>query len=421
MRPRRASIPPHLALVTGHPGPVGGMEKFARFLVDAALTADWDVTVALSGTDIFEDARRDFGGGLSVRPVDWIDATFKGDRRLGWSLVRQRRAWFRRVRPDVALFVQSSNTPFRAAVAGAALAGVPVVMTHRTMPYVIPETASRRHLFGLLPGLGLHRRRLVARTRLVAALASTIVYNSEQVRREYERDYGYPHRKGVVIPNAVDAPLLEGPARRAGQALVIGYVGRISGEKRLDVLFRAFAGLRTVRPVRLGLWGEGPERGALAALAAELGIADRVDWHGLVEDVWPAYEACDVVALCSPRESSSNMVLEALAAGRAAVVTNAGGQPELVGHGQYGVIVPPLDVNALTKALESLINNDVKRLGLGVRARLAVAERHDSRAIGRAWLEVLSAAARVGRRKSRRGAPTGDWSKELVSVDLPRL
>lgn len=412
---------PHLALVTGHPGPVGGMEKFARFIADAALTADWRVTVALSGHDIFEDARHDFGGALNVQQVDWVDATFKGDRHFHGPTVLSRRAWFRKFAPDVALFIQSSNTPFRAAVAGAAMARVPAVITHRTMPYVIPDVPSRRHLFGLIPGVGLYRRKHVARTRLVAALASRIVFNSEQVRREYENDYHYPRQKGMVIPNAVDAPMLEPPAGRSDRPIVIGYVGRLSREKRLDVLVDAFAALKTRRDARLAFWGDGPEEAALRERVRALGVADRVQWHGTVEDVWPAYEACDIVTLCSPRESSSNMILEAMAAGRAVVVTGVGGLAELVGEGRNGLIVPPGDPPALARALESLIDNDVKRLCLGVRARVAAEAMHDSRTIGFAWLGLLNEVAQSHRPRIPRRRSAPQWSKELVPVDVSRL
>jgi glycosyltransferase involved in cell wall biosynthesis len=411
---------PHLALITGHPGPIGGMEKFARFLVHTALAGGCRVTVALSGENIFASVgahnrekkadRMSASPALTVECVDWIDSVFKGDREYRLSHILARRRWFRRVRPDVAVFVQSSNTPFRASVVGAALAGVPVVLTHRTMPYVIPPVASRRHVFGLLPGLGLYRRKMIAKTRLVGELAARIVYNSEDVRREYERDYCYPARKGRVIPNAVTVPTLSDEPASIKRPLTIGYVGRLAGEKRLDVLLRSVAALRNGRPICLALWGDGPERAALAALAGELGIAERVAWHGKTEDTAAAYLQCDIVALCSPRESSSNMVLEAMAAGRAVVVTTAGGQPELVEGGRCGLIVPPGDPVALAGALGRLIGNDSERIALGERARESARARHNPRAIGRAWLEMLEEA--MSARCSE---------ADLVSLDVPGM
>lgn len=399
---------PHLAFITGHPGPIGGMEKFARFLVRTALDAGWRVTVGLSGEDIFTPDAPRGGNNLTVERVDWIDATFKGDREYHPRAMVNRWNWFRRVRPSVAVFTQSSNTPFRAAVVGAALARVPIVITHRTMPYVIPPVGSRRHLFGLLPGLGLYRRKMVAKTRLVAALATRIVYNSDQVRREYERDYGYPATKGRVIANAVELPPDAEPVPRDSGPLTIGYVGRLAGEKRLDVLLRAAATLSTHRPVRLAFWGDGPERTALADLADKLGLAERIAWLGDTLDPASAYCQCDVVVLCSPRESSSNMILEALAAGCAVVVTSVGGQPELIQHGRCGVMVPPEDPSALAAALDRLIDNDAERTALGRRGRESVRLWHHPRAVGRAWLELLEEAVYAR-----------SWEVDLVPRNLP--
>lgn len=383
---------PHLTLVTANPIRTGGMQKFTRYLAETLLSANWRVTIALSGQDIYGDLRSRFRRQLAVEQVEWLDATLKGDRRYRMRTIADRWRWFRRVRPNVTLFVQSSNTPFRASVVGAWLAGVPIVTTHRTMPWVKDFAPSGRHIFGIVPGLGLHNRRQVFKTRIVAALASRIVYNSHEVRRCYERDYRYPRVKGRIIANAVCIPPPRPTAPR--DEIVIGYVGRIGDEKQLDVLIRSVADLRLRRRVRLLVYGDGPARPSLAVLAGELGIDDRIQWCGLTDDVSSAYERMDIVALCSRRESSSNMVLEAMAAGKAVVVTDVGGLPELTCDGRWGVCVPVGDVAALTDALKKLVENDEERSAMGARAREAVGERHDPRMVGRAWLELLTEVSR---------------------------
>ena len=392
---------PHLVLAAAHPGGIGGMEKFCRFLTDTVLAAGWRLTVALSGEDIYSGRSNADCTRLRVDRVDWLDRTFAGDREYLGRRILGRRAWFRRVRPDVALFVQSWNTPMRASVLGAALAGVPIVTTHRTMAWPVESGPPGRYLFGLVRGLGLHRRRLVRKTWITGALARFIVFNSHAVREGYERLYRYPRHKGRVILNAVTAPAFDAAAeaRSPNQSdeITIGYVGRVAPEKRLDILLRALADLRTSRRVTLAIHGDGPARTELTRLAGELGLTDRVRWCGLTDDVWSAYRQCDLVVLCSPRESSSNMVLEAMSVGRAAVVTNVGGQPELVGHGKWGVCVPPLDLPALTEALARLIEDRAGREALGAKARAAVLTRHDPGTIRAAWLAILHEAARAGR------------------------
>jgi len=412
----------HLALVAAHPARTGGMEKFCRFVVQSALSANWRVTVTLSGEDIYRDLEPKHR--LAIEQVDWLDHTFAGDRRYPWGQVWARRRWFRRVRPDVALFVQSSNTPFLASVMGAWLACVPIVTTHRTMSWPVDDVPRGRYLWGLVPGMGLHRRRVVFKTWLTAALARRVVYNSHQVRRGYECHYRYPRRKGRVIVNAVEPPrprahdnACQNPGgARDPDAVTVGYVGRLGREKRIDILIRALAALQTERAVKLVIYGEGPERQRLIALARELGVSDRIEFCGLTNDISPAYRRCDCVVLCSPRESSSNMVLEAMAAGTVVVVTRVGGLPELIGYGRFGVCVPPLDVKALAAGLTRLIENDALRADLAAKAHRAARARHDPAVVGSAWLHVLREAA---------GTPAydriGDPAPHPLNVSAHRL
>ena len=388
----------------------GGMEKFCRFLSRALLDSGWRLTVALSGEDIYSDLAEQADARLDVRRVDWLDRTFAGDRDYFWTRIRERRRWFRQVRPDVAVFVQSSNTPFRASIVGAALAGIPIVTTHRTMPWPVETPPTSRHLFGLLPGLRLHHRKVLRKTWLTAALARAVVCNSHAVQAGYERLYAYAHRKTLVIPNAVelpshgsDAPLPIGTPRASAPAspCTIGYVGRISREKRLDVLIQALARMKTTQRVRLLLHGQGPEQANLADLVHRLGLTERVIWAGPTTDIWSAYQQCDIVVLCSPRESSSNMILEAMAAAKATIVTRVGGLPELVDHGQAGIYLPPLDVDALAASLDYLADHEAFRRQIGIRARAQAATRHNPRRIADAWRNVLLAATGVRVKSTR--------------------
>lgn len=404
-----ACRPLHLALVTANPLRIGGMQTFSRFLVGIACEAGWRVTVALSGEDVFTGIR----GSLDVRQLDWVDADLAGDRRYHMRTILARRRWFREHRPDVALFVQSSNTPFRSSVVGAVLAGTPVVMTHRTMPWIRDFVPAGRHLSGLLPGFGLHNRRQVFKTRIAAALASRIVYNSEFVRQEYESIYGYPRSKGCVILNA--APPAESVvARRPLQdCVVIGYLGRLADEKRIDVLIRAFAAMRHRQRARLLLCGDGPLRESLAKLADELGAADRVEFRAGTSNAAAAYAEMDVVSVCSRRESSSNTVLEAMAAGKAVVVSDAGGLPELIDNGQAGVCVPVGDVAGMADALDRLAADRDERTRLGRAAQALARQRHDAARVGRQWLDLLGEVA--AQRCCRRNASVDDLNAEPVA------
>ena len=390
MASRRSPL--HVALVTGHADRTGGMETFCRFLARAIVEHGHRLTIALSGRNIYEKDECPLF-------VGWVDETFAGDREYLPGRVLERRAWFREVRPDVAVVVQTSNTPFRCAVAGAALAGVPVVVTHRTLAWPVEDPPASRHLFGLLPGLHLHRRRVVLKTWLTSALAKAVVYNSQGTRESYEQLYGYSAAKGVVIPNAVSLPAEASP-RASGEPFTIGYFGRLGADKRLDLLIRAVERM-THREARVVLWGEGAAQEDLARLSRGLGIEQRIEWAGPLDEPAAALVRCDAVALCSPRESSSNMVLEAMAAGRPVVVSETGGMAEMVDHGRCGLLVPPLDVLALAAALDRLAGDHELRIRLGAAARSRVGEQHNPTAIAEMWLTML---ARVARRPTAQGS-----------------
>jgi glycosyltransferase involved in cell wall biosynthesis len=134
-------------------------------------------------------------------------------------------------------------------------------------------------------------------------------------------EWGVRPERVTVIPNGIDTGALAFDAglrdrTRAGLGLwpserVVGAVGRLDAGKRFDVLLRAMAGLDAT----LLLVGAGPERAALEALAARLGLADRVRFAGEVADVRPLLCAMDVLAAPSAEETFGLAVLEALACG----------------------------------------------------------------------------------------------------------
>ncbi|MGQ9650480.1 MAG: glycosyltransferase family 4 protein [Phycisphaerae bacterium] len=404
-----ACRPLHLALVTANPLGIGGMQTFSRFLVETACATGWQVTVALSGKDIFAG----MPGRLAVEHVDWVEADLAGDRRYHLRTILARRRWFHEHRPEVALFVQSSNTPFRSSVVGAVLAGTPVVMTHRTMPWIRDFVPAGRHLFGLLPGLGLHNRRQIFKTRIAAALASRIVYNSEFVRQEYESIYGYPRSKGCVIVNAAPPADRVIARRQSRDSVVIGYLGRLADEKRIDVLIRAFAAMRYRQKARLMLYGDGPLHDVLVKLADELGVADRVEFRPSTSDIAAAYAEMDIVAVCSRRESSSNTALEAMAAGKAVVVSDAGGLPELIDNGEAGICVPVGDIAGMAETLDRLATDRDERTRLGRAAQALARERHDAVQVGGQWVDLLGEVAT--QRCYRRNASVDDVKAEPVA------
>lgn len=157
--------------------------------------------------------------------------------------------------------------------------------------------------------------------------------------------------------------------------LLIGAVGRLAPEKNHDVLLQALRRLRVARvDAHLVIAGGGPLRDQLLRRAAELGIADRVNLIGEVEDVRPVLGALDVFVLPSIAvESFSNAALEAMAMGRPVILSDIGGAREMIDDGVEGYVVTPTELPARLPALiAALYAEPRKRQQMGAAARARV-------------------------------------------------
>jgi len=169
---------------------------------------------------------------------------------------------------------------------------------------------------------------------------------------------------------------------------LIGSVGRLSREKNYGLLLEAFARM-TLPEARLLLVGDGPERGTLEALAGELGIAERVMFAGRQTDPLPYYRQMDVFCLSSDTEGTPMTLLEAGACGVPAVVTDVGGNAEVVQDGVTGLVVPKGDAGALAAALERLCGDAALRVQTGTAARQRVAAEYSVEAMVAGYEDVL--------------------------------
>lgn len=164
-------------------------------------------------------------------------------------------------------------------------------------------------------------------------------------------------------------------------AFVIGIVGRLEEPKGQDILLKAFARLyETYADLHLLIVGEPPREHTgydqvLKELANSLGVQDRVHFTGFVADTSPVYAALDVCVLASKEETFGLVLLESMAAGVPLVATEAGGVPEIIGDGVNGLLVPPSDPIALSKALSRLHDDETLRRELSANGRRIVAER----------------------------------------------
>ena len=183
------------------------------------------------------------------------------------------------------------------------------------------------------------------------------------------QDAGYPASKLHLVPNAVDCTRFVQAKPDASGNLCVVFVGRHVAVKGLDVLLSAWAALQRPAGSRLVLAGDGPEHERLRHLASELGIADSVEFPGIVTDVPALLASANLYVQASHQEGLPNAVLEAMAAGLPVVATRISGHEDVVEHGRTGFLVPPNDPAALAQAMHSLLADSDQRRDMGKAAR----------------------------------------------------
>lgn len=250
-------------------------------------------------------------------------------------------------------------------------------------PPTLPPRTSRRHCYGLVPGLSLWWYRMRAQGRLRSLLPSKVVAVSESVRRRLRTDYDFSEAKVVTVHNGADTHrfLPDSQARLharklwhlPGDALVFGTARRFTYDKGIDLLLDAFATLIQARPAwnaYLVLVGDGPDREFLEHRAEIAGVSSRVRFPGFLSDTAPAYPAFDVFVLPSRNEALSLALVEAMSCGCLPVATLVGGAAEVIDSTSLGWLVTPEDTAALALAMNEagdLALNDHQTMSQSVR------------------------------------------------------
>lgn len=178
-----------------------------------------------------------------------------------------------------------------------------------------------------------------------------------------------------VIPNGVH-PRLESdhaptPSSVTSEPVLIG-VGRLVPQKGFDILLEAAA--RSRHDPTVWIVGDGAERSRLEALAASLGIADRVEFLGRrsPEDVQELMAQATAVVLPSRVEAFGIVVLEAWASGTPVLATSRGGPARFVTEGEDGLLIDPEDLDSVVTAIDRLIDDEDLAHRLALAGRVTV-------------------------------------------------
>jgi glycosyltransferase involved in cell wall biosynthesis len=220
---------------------------------------------------------------------------------------------------------------------------------------------------------------------LAGMACSAIVPVSEEIRKVLEGRMPLAKGKMVPILNGIDTDRFrpfaaEGDCRRMllkyalpEKSFLVGSVGRLDPVKNYPMLLRAFARLpRGSREPHLVFVGDGPCRRELEKMAEEMGIAARVTFLGRQYRVHEIMPLLDVFVLSSITEGTSVALLEAQACGVPAVVTDVGGNGNIIRHGESGFLCGVNDDSVMAGALERLRGDCGSAQSMGLRARARV-------------------------------------------------
>ncbi len=225
-------------------------------------------------------------------------------------------------------------------------------------------------------------------TRRLVLRRSPVVLPSRTLLDIATNQWRLPAARLHYIPNGVDIRRFA-PAADRPPGQVIGTVAALRPEKNLARLLRAFQTLPP--PARLVIVGDGGERARLHALAAELGIAGRVEFTGPCADPERLYAGFDIFALASDTEQMPLSVLEAMAAGLPVVSTDVGDVRHMLAPANAIAVVPLQDA-ALAAALRSQLAAPGLRAELGAANRAKAVRDYDQEVMFQAYAALIGPA-----------------------------
>jgi glycosyltransferase involved in cell wall biosynthesis len=298
----------------------------------------------------------------SLLRAEGLDVRLLEERRaFDWRVVEKLKALLSETAADI-VWTHSSKTHFLAALSNVRGDRRWVAFHHG-----YTSTSLRWRAYQLLDRWSLMR-------------AESVIVPCDAFRAQMEH-LGIPPRIVRVCPTpnvsrpSADRTRVDRPREALGisaRSKVVLSVGRLSKEKRQDVLIRSFGALR--RATRFGdavlvLVGSGPERAGLGRLVHRLGLDGSVIFAGQRDDVSSFYAMADVFVLSSDTEGTPNVILEAMNAGIPIVATKAGGLVEMLEDRRSGLLLSCGDVDGMTACIAAILSDPSAAASLATLAR----------------------------------------------------
>ncbi len=201
---------------------------------------------------------------------------------------------------------------------------------------------------------------------------ATPVALSPEVQRTISDTYGLPLKKIPVICNGVDlSRCIPKETYEVGETVTFLHIGRFNEQKNHVGLLEAFQKIYQSHPqCHLKLLGDGELREDMEIYAKELGIADAVQFLGSQNNVYPYLQDADIFLLPSHYEGMPMTIIEAMGTGLPIVATRVGGVPDMIAHGESGLLTE-VNMDAVAEACFDLLADEALREKLGRNAKAA--------------------------------------------------
>ena len=287
-----------------------------------------------------------------VRLSDKVNLVVLGEKRASRCVLPLAR-YFRAVQPDAMLsaMTYANNVAIVARLISRSRARL--VISERTSLSFTPVNRSE--------AVHMWLRRWTYR------YADKVVLVAKKERSDAAKKFGLPLDRVVSVYNPIITPEFErersappehpwlADQSRAGGPVIVA-VGRLDPVKNYPMLIDAFALLRTQRPARLIIFGEGAERDALSAQVKALALTDSISLPGFVRNLPKEINAADLFVLSSKVEGLPGALIQALGCGLRIVSTDCETGPrEILDGGKWGTLVPIDDTAALVQAMATAL------------------------------------------------------------------
>lgn len=215
---------------------------------------------------------------------------------------------------------------------------ISVFVSERNNPWVMPDVKVTRFL-----------------RKLMYPLANGIIFQTEMAKSFFPQSV---QKKGIVLSNPIDERRIPVPYDGKRKRIIVG-AGRLDKQKNFPVLIRAFKKFSIDYPeYELKIYGEGKLREQLEILVNELGISDKVELPGRINNLLEEMNSAAMFVLSSDYEGMPNVLLEAMCMGMPVISTDcpSGGPVELIENEVNGILVPVNNINALYNAMKMMVD-----------------------------------------------------------------